>query len=635
MSSTGSVRGDRTPRNDLSKTFQYGAVLLMSASQQAQRRFGFPSFRGRVTLTQSPSFMFVLWRAILATVLWLASAQLSFAQNAQPAEAQPSAAPNPTLAAADQLWQAGKFTEAEASYTALLKADPTLLSAQAGLVRTLLREDKVNEALDAVTAALKSLGELPPLLAARGDVQFRLGQIDAAESSYSDAKALDRKLVPAYLGLARVYRCQSLYLKSYEELRRAHDIAPNDVQVERAWLSVLPRHQQLAAMQAYLAGPRPDDEEQTQWMNDSIEFLKQTGDQPLHACRLTSKVEHTETQLFTVRDAAANRSGIGLTTKLNNFPFNLQFDTGAGGIMVSRKVGEKAKLTRISTAHFGGIGDKGLQTGYLAIADNIQIGELSFQDCVVFVSDKNSVGNEDGLIGADVFANYLVDIDLPGTRLILSPLPPRPDDSPTPASLNSEGEVGHATKAEPPEAKPSESKPTDAIPATDPNSAATTSSTIRPPGQHLPKDRYIAPEMSKWTQIYRFGHDILVPTTVNDSPSTLFLLDTGAFDNVVATRAGQQAAKVKSSFGMKITGLSGDVKKVYHAKVTLRFGHLQQSNVDTITLDLAKISHQTGTEISGLLGFTMLQMLDIKLDYRDGLVNLTFDPAKVQHLLKK
>jgi len=140
--------------------------------------------------------------------------------------------------------------------------------------------------------------------------------------------------------------------------------------------------------------------------------------------------------------------------------------------------------------------------------------------------------------------------------------------------------------------------------------------------------------MSRWTQIYRIGHDILVPTTVNDSPSSLFLLDTGAFDNVVAMRAGQQAAKVKSSFGMKIAGLSGDVKKVYHAKVTLRFGHLQQSNVDTITLDLSKISHQTGTEISGLLGFTMLQMLDLKLDYRDGLVNLEFDPKRVQRLLK-
>jgi len=69
--------------------------------------------------------------------------------------------------------------------------------------------------------------------------------------------------------------------------------------------------------------------------------------------------------------------------------------------VVSHKVGERAKLTRISASHFGGLGAKA-QTGYLAVANHIQIGELAFQDCIVFVSDKNSVGNEDGLIGADV-----------------------------------------------------------------------------------------------------------------------------------------------------------------------------------------------------------------------------------------
>jgi len=56
---------------------------------------------------------------------------------------------------------------------------------------------------------------------------------------------------------------------------------------------------------------------------------------------------------------------------------------------------------------------------------HIQIGELAFQDCIVSSATKNSVGNEDGLIGADVFASYLIDIDLPGMRLVLSPLPTR------------------------------------------------------------------------------------------------------------------------------------------------------------------------------------------------------------------
>jgi hypothetical protein len=112
----------------------------------------------------------------------------------------------------------------------------------------------------------------------------------------------------------------------------------------------------------------------------------------------------------------------GLSAKLNGQNVNLLLDTGAGGIMVSRKVAEKAGLTRLSALHYGGIGDKGLQSGYTAVADHVRIGELEFQDCVVAVSDQHSLTDEDGLIGADVFGAYLIDIDLPGMRLKLSPL---------------------------------------------------------------------------------------------------------------------------------------------------------------------------------------------------------------------
>lgn len=152
-------------------------------------------------------------------------------------------------------------------------------------------------------------------------------------------------------------------------------------------------------------------------------------------------MEHTETKLETMYGQDAHRMrGIGLSVRLNDRNAHLLLDTGAGGIMVSRKVAEKAGLTTISAVHFGGIGDKGLQSGYTAVADHIRIGELEFQDCVVDVSDKGSVADEDGLIGADVLGAYLIDIDLPGMRLKLSPLPKRPEDTVAPKSLNSEGE---------------------------------------------------------------------------------------------------------------------------------------------------------------------------------------------------
>jgi hypothetical protein len=35
-----------------------------------------------------------------------------------------------------------------------------------------------------------------------------------------------------------------------------------------------------------------------------------------------------------------------------------------------------------------------------------------------------------------------------------------------------------------------------------------------------------------------------------------------------------------------------------------------------------------GTEISGALGFATLNLLELKIDYRDGLVDLSYDPNR-------
>src|SRR5450759_2269115 len=283
----------------------------------------------------------------------------------------------------------------------------------------------------------------------------------------------------AYLGLARLYRSYSLYRRAYDQLQSAHEIAPDDIEVQRAWLGMLPRKERLAAMEAYLSGPHPDDEEETKWMTEYLEFLKATADKPIHACRLASKVEQTETKLETMYGPDSHRMrGIGLSVKLNDRNVHLLLDTGAGGIMVSRKVAEKAGLTRISAVHYGGIGDKGLQSGYTAVADHIRIGELEFQDCVVAVSDKGSVADEDGLIGADVLGAYLIDIDLPGMRLKLAPLPKRPEDTVAPTSLNSEGE--EQANAEQKEGSLTEQTSKEQKP----------SAPISKPPQHLPRDRY-------------------------------------------------------------------------------------------------------------------------------------------------
>jgi hypothetical protein len=187
-----------------------------------------------------------------------------------------------------------------------------------------------------------------------------------------------------------------------------------------------------------------------------------------------------------------------------------------------------------------------------------------------------------------------------------------------PTSLNSEGE----------EQANSEQKE-DSVNEKIPKDQKSAPPTARPE-RHLPRDRYIAPEMADWTKVFRFGHTMLVPTSVNDSKAMLFGLDTGAFSNLLSVRAGRQVSKVSSEDRVRVRGVNGAVNKVYSSeKATLRFAHFQQSNLDIITLDLSTISRHTGTELSGFLGFAMLRQLEVELDYRDGLVDFKYDPKRV------
>ena len=143
--------------------------------------------------------------AFVAAVLLLFLQPKGFGEDTKPPAIRPE------LAAADQLYRAGKFAEAEASYQALLKTDSKLVPAefvavQVGLVRAMLRQQKIDEALDAVNTALAVQPNAAALLAAKGDVEFRRAEMPDAEASYLAAKKLDPREVRAYLGLARLYR---------------------------------------------------------------------------------------------------------------------------------------------------------------------------------------------------------------------------------------------------------------------------------------------------------------------------------------------------------------------------------------------------------------------------------------------
>jgi TonB family protein len=538
------------------------------------------------------------------------SAQLKTSEPAASAtSSEPSAPPDP-LREAKEFYRKGDFDHAIQKYLQLLQERPNSGEVYAGLTRLYLKKKDVKQASDTITKGLQ-VADSPVVHVALGEVYFRQGKISAAELEWVNVIKSGQRDARAYLGLARVRWAISMYKTGWALIDEAHQLDPTDPEIRKIWVSKLSSAERIKYLEQYLAGDMNDDAETRAGMQHYLEYLKARAKDPRGACHLVSQTTTTETNLVRLMSDPTHLRGYGLSVLVNGEKSKLLLDTGASGILINRNLAERAGVTKLSDADISGIGDKGSRNGYTGLANSLKIGELEFHDCPVEVLEQRSVTGEDGLIGADVFDAFLVDIDFPREKLRLSDLPKRPDEAATKITLQTEREESNT-----PGESPAEKTATPPVKsASSPHSG--------------PQDRYIAPEMKSYSQVYRFGHNLLVPTFIGATPVKLFLLDTGSTSNLISPSAASEVTKVHGDPNMTVRGLSGSVKKVYSAdKAVIQFGHLRQENQDLLAFDLSNISNGIGTETSGILGFAMLSLLDIKIDYRDGLIDFSYVPKR-------
>lgn len=565
-------------------------------------------------------FRRVLPFLLLATSLYAIPQDQQRPAPAAPGQPAPPAQGLPAdLAEASTALRSGQFTAAEAKYRAILANVPDSTLAQAGLVRSLLKQEKVQDAYELGTKYLAASANDPNLHTAMGEVHFRRAEMVEAEIDFRTALKFYPRDVRAHLGLAEILDSIALHRKSYDQLLAARDIAPDDPEVQLEWVGFLPRSSRISAIEAYLSAPHEGNQEQNGEIVEYLNFLKNSSaDKKAHPCRLTKAVERTQTELVPLMVDAQHLRGWGVKVKMNDHVAKLLLDTGASGLYISRRQAEKSGVVRISQDHATGIGDQGPAGGYYGYVDHLQIGELQFEDCIIEVSDKRSITDEDGLIGADVFSDYVVNIEFREQRIRLEPLPKRPGEEDKPKSLNTEGDDSAVAPGGTEASAESKTAPEDAVDI----------HTFVP--KRLPQDRYIAPEMTNWSKVFRFGHMLLIPTRVNDLNNRLFLIDTGAFNTTFGMNLAKELGKTSFSSDYEIHGVSGKVAKVYTAKnADLIFGHLKQRIEDAVTFDISNLSRGIGTEVSGIVGFAVLNLMDLQIDYRDNLVNLNYDPTKI------
>jgi Flp pilus assembly protein TadD len=496
-----------------------------------------------------------------------------------------AATPAPNAAAA--LYWSGNTKEAAARFAELLAAKPGDPELTEGSVRANIRLGDVASAAAQAQAAVAAHPDSAAAVTAEGEVLFRQGKINDAAKSFNKAVQLDPCYAVARYQVARVARAESMYGVAQAAVRTARALNQRDSDIQRAWLNTLPLAQRIAELKKFA----PSNDEQVHALAEEIARLEKYEDpQNRHACALATPVESAKIAMSPIMLDAAHIDRWGLETTIDGKTARLLLDSGASGIVIGSAFANRAGLKRGETFLMSGIGDQHAQKSHVAYADNVKFGALEFRDCEVEVSDRRGIIGFDGLVGPDVFRNYLVSANFPDHRVELSPLPARPGSKPAGPTPDSAEEA---------------------------------------PIAHPAQDRYIAPEMKDFTPVYRFGHDLLIETSVNKSALQLMLLDSGDGSMSLSPAAASSVTHTRIDNIDEFRGISGHVNKLQvGGDVDFRFGQMRAPIADIMVMDNTRLSDAIGTEVSGFIGTPALDGLVFQIDYRDGLVNFIYNKKK-------
>jgi TonB family protein len=505
---------------------------------------------------------------------------------------------------ADKALQSRRYADAERMYGDALTADPASAAAVAGLVRTTLAEGKLADALAMAQKYQGAHPNDPVLLDALGEVRFRRGEVDEAATVFNQSSRLSPCNGVTHGDMARFLTLSGMYASAQRQLEFAHALSPNNADITARWrvshsVPMTPE-QRMAALKQRLDSPSLTDQ-QRDATNAAIKAIESSEK---GSCELVTPVTDVKLPMAPISPVGASDRvyEVGLGVEINGKKKRLEIDTGASGLLLTSSVAKSAGLVPEVETKVNGIGDSGAAGTFVTHVDDIKIGKMEFHNCQVRVLEP---GNElekstdiDGLIGPDVFRDYVVTLDTPGMEVRLSPLPPRPgDQTATMASLaTSDNQVAFVSQAE------------------------------------SAKDRYIAPEMKDWTPVFRSAHMLIVPTTIGNAPVKLFIMDSGSSQTVISMDAAREVAQVSGLTAPTVKGLNGEVQKVLVAdKVTMGFAGLHQVVGGVTSIDTTAISRSNGVGISGFLGFPTLRELVISIDYRDNLVHMVYNPTKGYH----
>jgi tetratricopeptide (TPR) repeat protein len=496
--------------------------------------------------------------------------------------------PAAPLTDADRAFIAGDFAKAESLYSAQLSG-PAAAANYLGTVRAQLAQNKLAEALATAQHATNITPSAAQALL--GDVLLRSGKVEDAGTAFNKAVATDPCWARGQFGLGRLSDLTSHHATAARKLAAAHTLAPGDAEITAAGLAIQPAAQRAAGLHTLLASNPVLAPEIVERLTGELAILDQ---------HKTCTAEPFTTANLTLDPIMINgiyERSWGLKTRINDADTPLlELDSAVSGIVLSQKDAQRAGVKPLTTV------PTSPNAAYLAYADRVKIGNLEYHDCPVHVVPAAALGNGNSLIGTDFFRDHLIHIDYVAKLLALNSFPGPPG--------------------------------------------------LAQPGTTVLTDPYTSPEEKNWSPVYILGANLIMPTMINKQGPFSFLIDTGTGRTIISPAVQSAVLGSGKDATLNLIGTSGPYVKVMRRegggdilvtsvrgpdgnllRVTTpiklpvyRFTKNEFTDDLAVSFDISTKSHDMGYEVSALLGFYVLSNYFIDINYRDGLVQILWDP---------
>ena len=452
----------------------------------------------------------------------------------------------------------GDFADAETLYQQALLQQPRNSDLRAGLARAQLRQGKIPEAEATVTEALATAPKSAPLLTARAEVELREGLPWRARRSLTEAKEADPCYARTPLVRSRVDRLDSMYASERREVQAAYDLDAKDPEIKRTWNQLVMPASDITGTQEYLKSQTSMDPELRKAAETSVRQMLPLLSENSQTCQVQPAMGSATLPLVPSMQDGRHVDGYRLEVQIGPTRAMLGVDTAASGLYISRSLAEANGLSARPGDPPGTVH-----------ADAVQIGPLQFRDCVVGVSDAPFGGKAAGFIGTDLFADSLVTLNFPQSKLLLEPLPPVQG--------------------------------------------------------YIPGDRPQAAALRGYSPVYHRLQYLLVPVTLNSKEQRLFVLDSGIRLSTMTLPVAHMVSTTQRNFTNPMKTTAGTTFQVYRDAFDFEFADLKlPSRTGLLQFDPATIEQHAGMAIGGMLGFDMLHAAVLHLDYRDGLIKVEF-----------